>query len=203
MHMPLDFENCPTKDVPADTGAYISAIAQKELYRLEEQAPNNILKIDKPLNFTVEVVNGQLEKPFAATTTKFDIGDSTFEEGFVVMKNLTRPNVGLHLMRYNEVVIDKTHSLIRFSQLAMQVKNAASETSAIRQSVLSDVILTIATGTMKTTRAFVDHPSEWNTTAVTPLDRLTETASLLTFHSMSTITDNKVAVRVSNTSESP
>ena len=56
----------------------------------------------------------------------------------------------------------------------------------------------------RTITAFVDHVSEWNTTGtVTPLEKFTETASLIIFHSMSTIIDKKIAVRVTNTTESP
>ena len=58
--------------------------------------------------------------------------------------------------------------------------------------------------TTKTNTAFVDHLSKWNTTGtVTPLEKLTETASLLISQSMSTISDKRVAVRVTNTTELP
>ena len=52
--------------------------------------------------------------------------------------------------------------------------------------------------------AFVDHSSEWNTTGTaTPVGKLTEAASLIISHSMSTINDRKIAVGVTNTRESP
>ena len=58
--------------------------------------------------------------------------------------------------------------------------------------------------TTKTITAFVDHTSEWNTTGtLTPVEKFTETASLLISHSMSTIIDRKIAVRVTKTTESP
>ena len=58
--------------------------------------------------------------------------------------------------------------------------------------------------TTKTITAFIDHPSKWNTTGtVTPLEKFTETASLLISHSISTIIDRRIAVRVTNTTESP
>ena len=51
---------------------------------------------------------------------------------------------------------------------------------------------------------FVDHPPKWNTTGtVTPLEKFKETASLLNSHSMPTIIDKRIAVRVTNTTESP
>ena len=54
----------------------------------------------------------------------------------------------------------------------------------------------------KTINAFVEDPSEWRTTGtVTPLERFTNTASLLISHSMSTKFDNKVAVRITKTAD--
>ena len=58
--------------------------------------------------------------------------------------------------------------------------------------------------TTKTITAIVDNLSEWNTTGIeTPVEKLTQTASLIKSHSFSTIFDRKVAVRVTNTTESP
>ena len=68
----------------------------------------------------------QLERPIATTTFKFDIGDHTLAEQFVVIEILTEPTTGLHFMRNNSVVIDTTHGLIHFLHLTMPVKNAAS-----------------------------------------------------------------------------
>ena len=107
-------------------------------------------------------------------------------------------------MRSNSVVIDTTHGLIPFPHLTMQVKTTSSETTTEPQPVITDEALIIPPTTTKTITAFTDHPSKWNTTGtVTPLDKFTETASLLISHSMSTIIDKRIAVRVTNTTESP
>ena len=107
-------------------------------------------------------------------------------------------------MRHKSVVIDTTHGLIHFPHLTMQVKNALSQTTVKPQAVFIHDNITIPQMTTKTITAFVDHVSEWNTTGtVTPVEKLTETASLIISHSMSTITDRKIAVRVTNTTESP
>ena len=120
------------------------------------------------------------------------------------MKNLTGPFIGLHFMRHNSVVIDTTHGLIHFPHLTMQVKSALSQTNAKLQAVLVHDNITIPQMTTKTITAFVDHISEWNTTGtVTPVEKFTESASLIISHSMSTIIDRKIAVRVTNTTESP
>ena len=204
LYVPLNFENNHTVDALVDSGAFISAIAHDDLEMIKQKAPNNILKIDNPPNFQIQVANGQLEKPISTTTLKFEIGDNSFAEHFVVMKKITGPVFGLHFMRNNSVVIDTTHGLIHFPHLTMQVKTASSETTTKPQPVIMDADLTIPPATTKTVTAFIDHPSKWNTTGtVTPLEKFTETASLLISHSMSTIFDKRIAVRVTNTMESP
>ena len=204
LYVPLDFENGLTIDAFVDSGTYVSAIAQKGLDSIKQQSPSNILKIDDPPNFQIQVANGQLEKPTATATLKFDIGYHIFAENLFVMKSLTGPIIGLHFMRHNSVVIDTTHGLIHFPHLTMQVKSALSQTSVKPQAVFIHDNITIPHMTTKTITAFVDHSSEWNTTGtVTPVEKFTEAASLIISHSMSTITDRKIAVRVTNTTESP
>ena len=202
LYVPLDFENNLTVDALVDSRALVSAIAQDDLDTIKQKAPNNILKVDDPPNFQIQVANGKLEIPLSTATLKFEIGDNTFAKHFVVRKKLTGPLFGLHSMRNNSVVIDTTHGLLLLPHLTMQVKTASSETSTKLQQVITDEALTIPLTTTKTITAFIDHPSKWNTTGtVTPLDKFTETASLLISHSMSTIIDKRIAVRVTNTTE--
>ena len=204
LYVPLDFANGLTIDALVDSGAYVSAIAQKELDRIKQQSPSNILKIDDPPNFEIKVAIVQLEKPTATATLKFDIGDHIFAEQFVVVNNLTGPIIGLHFMRHNSVVIDTTHGLIHFPHLTMQVKIASSQASVKPHAVLIHDSITTPQMTTKTITAFVDHISEWNTTdTVTPVEKFTEAARLIISLSMSTIFDRKIAVRVTNTTESP
>ena len=171
---------------------------------IKQKAPNKVLKINKTPNFQIQVANGQLEKPLATVTLKFEIGDITFAEDFVLMKKLTEPINGLHFMRNNSVVIDTTHGLIHFPHLTMQIKTASSETTTKPQPIITDDALTKPPMTPKTITGFVDHPSKWNTTGtVTPLEKFAETALLQISHSMSTIIDRKIAVRVTFRTESP
>ena len=192
--MPLDFENILTVDDLVGPRAFVSAIAQDELDTAKQKAPKNILKLDDPPNFQIQVTNGQLEKPMATAKLKFEIGDNIFAEHFVVKKKLTGPKLGLHFMRNNSVVIDTTHGLIHFPHLTMQFKTASSETTTKPEPVITDEALTIPPSTTKTITAFIDHPSKWNTTGnVTPLEKFTETESVLISHSMSTIIDKRIA----------
>ena len=150
LYVPLDFEKGLTIIALVDSGAYVSAIAQIELDRIKQQAPSNILKIDEPPNFQIRVANGQLEKPIATATLKFDIGDHIFAEHFIVMKNLTGRIIGLHFMRHNSVVNDTTHGLIHFPHLTMQLKSALSHKSAKPPAVLIHDHITIPQMTTKT-----------------------------------------------------
>ena len=204
LYVPLDFENNLTIDALVDLRAFVSAIAHDNLDTIKQKAPNNILKIDDPPNFQIQVAHGQVKKPLSTATLKVEIGDNFFAEHFFVMKKLTGPLIGLHFMRNNSVVNDTTHSLIHFPHLTMQVKTATSEKTTKPQPIITDEALTIPPTTTKTITAFVDHPSRWNTTGtVTPLEKFTETASLLISFSMSTIIDKRTAVRVTNATESP
>ena len=156
------------------------------------------------MNFQIQVANGQIEKPIATTRLKVDIGDNTFAAHFVVMRNLTRPNKGLHFMRHNCVVIDTTHGVIHFPHLTIQAKIAVSKASAKPQPVLIHNNTTNPPMKTKTITAFVCYPSEMLTIGtVTPVGDFTEAASVLISHSISTIIDKHSAVKVTNTTESP
>ena len=107
-------------------------------------------------------------------------------------------------MKHKSVVIDTTHGLICFPHLTMQVKSALSQTTVKPQAVLIHDNIKIPQMTTRTITAFVDHVPERKTTgSVTPVEKFTENASLIISHSMSTITDRKIAVIVTNTTESP
>ena len=105
-------------------------------------------------------------------------------------------------MRHNSAVTDTTHGLPHFPHLTMPAKKAASETSTKTQPVPIQDNTTVPPMTTKTITAFVDHPSEWHTTStVTPVGKFTKAASLLISHPISTIIDEKRAVRITDTTE--
>ena len=174
LYVPLDSANNLKIDALGYSGAFVSAIAQDDWETIKQEAPNNILKIDDPPKFQMQVADGQLEKPLSTATLKFEIGDNSFAEQFVVLKKLTGPIIGLHFMRNNSVVIDTTHGHIHFPHLTMQVKTASSETTTKSQPVITDEAMTIPPTTTKTITVFIDHPWKWNTTGtVTPLEKFT------------------------------
>ena len=155
LYVLLDFEDDLTMDFLVDSRAYVSAFAQNDLNTKNQKAPKNIFKIYDPPNYQKQVANGQLEKPSGTMTRKFDTGDNTFTEPFVLLEKLTGPNIGLHFRKNNSSVIGTTQSLIHIPHLTMQVK-ATSEMSAKSQAVLTDNAVTISLRTTKTIIAFVD-----------------------------------------------
>ena len=125
-------------------------------------------------------------------------------EHFIVRKSLSGPIIGLHFMRHNSVVIDNTHGFIHFPHFTMQLKSASSGTSPKTQAVLIRDSITVPPMTTITITAFVGPSSERNTTGtVTPVEKITEAASLIISHSISTVIDKKIAVRVTYTTKSP
>ena len=73
LYMPLDFENNLRLDALVDSGAFFKAIAQNDLDAIKEKAPNNILKIDDPPNFQIQVANGPLEKLLSTARLYFKL----------------------------------------------------------------------------------------------------------------------------------
>ena len=60
LYVPVDFENNLTVEVLVDSGAFVSAIAQDDLETIKQKAPNNVLRINDPPKFQIQVANGQL-----------------------------------------------------------------------------------------------------------------------------------------------
>ena len=113
---------------------------------------------------------------------------------------MTGPILGLRFMKNNSVVVDTTDGLVQFPYLTMQAKNAASKTSAKPQPVLIHDSVTVPPRTPKTVTAYFDHPLKWHTTGtVRPVKNFTKAVSLLKSQSMSTIIDQKTAVKIINT----
>ena len=202
LYVLLDFENGLTIDAVVDSGAYVSAKAQKELERIKQQAPVDIFETDDPPIFEIQVANGQFEKPIAKGTPSFDFGGHNFAERSDALNNLTGPNIALHFHGHNSVVVDTTHRLILFPHLTRQIENGASETSAKPQIILLHDSIIVPPVTTKSITGIVDHSWEWNTTGtVTSVEKITEAANLIISHSISSVFDKKIAVRVTNTTE--
>ena len=68
------------------------------------------------------VANGQREAPIARVELKFEVGDNTFRETIIVMKNLKSPFNGLLFQQRNSTILDMRQRIVNFPSW-MQLKN--------------------------------------------------------------------------------
>ena len=73
LYVPLDFENALTLVALSDSGAYVNAIAENYLDKINQQAPAIFFNIDDRPIFRIQVANAHLGKPKATSTLNFDI----------------------------------------------------------------------------------------------------------------------------------
>ena len=86
----------------------------------------------------------------------------------------------------------------------MQAKTTDEGKTVKAQAVMIPEDITIPPMTTKTINAHANHISQFKTTGIiTPVEQYTEKTTLLISHSMSTVTNKEVPIRVTNTSESP
>ena len=141
LFFPAVFKNGPTIDALVHSTSHVSAIAQTELDRFNQQAPNNIIKFDYPTNVHLKVVNDQIEKLSSSVTLEIDVGVENFGKTIVVMKRLTGLVIGLLSKELESLVIDATHCLIHFLHLTLLVKN--SNNGTIRKPNLSSAMINL------------------------------------------------------------
>ena len=87
LYVPLNLEKDFSMDTLVVSGAYVGAVAQKEMVAIKQQARANIFENNDPPSFQLQMANDRLEKPLATNTPNFDNGYNTFAEYFVEMKH--------------------------------------------------------------------------------------------------------------------
>ena len=106
-----------------DTGALSGAIPEADLRKIRLLAPHTILNEGPPPEFQIRVANGQLKTPIATVELRFEVGDITFREKFIVMTNLTSPLIGLLFLQGNSSILDMRQGILNFPFFSMQLKN--------------------------------------------------------------------------------
>ena len=135
------------------------------------------------------------KKPSATARLNFEIRYETFAEDSVTEK-LTGRIIWLHFIGHDSVVIDATQTLWQSRDMTKRVKN--SNIKKGQNTNLSSAMTTWKFPPMATkANTFFDHPSEWTTSStVTPLERITGTASLQISHSKLTTIDKKQQLKL-------
>ena len=80
----LEFDKTKT-DALVDSGAYINAINETDIDKMQKESNASITGKAPPPPFKIQYANTELEKTLATYTMKFKIGDYTFEENFIIM----------------------------------------------------------------------------------------------------------------------
>ena len=171
---------------------------------IKHQTSTTISKTYNPKQFHIQRANGQLVKPKAIVTSKVDFWVDNFAEHFVVTNIFKGPTIMLRFTRQNKVIFDATDGPICFSHFTLNVKNDNNDKTAkppkCRQKRQTDN----SSYDNKTITSFIEFSSKWTATGfVNPTETLTKTARLLILHSMSSLTDKKVELRITETTESP
>ena len=121
-YFPMDFGELNI-DGLIDTGALSSAIPEADSRKIRLLDPYTILNEGPPPEFQNMVANGQLEAAIATVEVQFEVGDITFREKFIVMKNLTSPLIGLLFLQRNGTILDMRQGILNFPFFSMQLKN--------------------------------------------------------------------------------
>ena len=96
------------------------------------------------------------------------------------MKKLTGQKLRVHFMKNNNLVFDTTHGLIFFPYKTKLLKTTANKISAKPHPVPTVDSPIIPPMRTKIITAFVDNPSNWNTTKIVKsMDKFAKTASLI------------------------
>ena len=122
LYFPIDLGE-PNFEGLIETGALSGAILEADSRKIFLLAPHTILNEGPPPNFRIMVANGQLKIPFGIVELKFEVGDITFSEKFIVMTNLTSPFIGLLLLQRNSTILDMRQGILNFPFFSMELKN--------------------------------------------------------------------------------
>ena len=96
------------------TGALSSALPGADIGQIKYIPPQIKQKEGLLPDFQIMVANGQLETPIATAELKYQVGDMTFLERFIVMANLVNPLIELSFLQRNGTVLDMRQGLPKF-----------------------------------------------------------------------------------------
>ena len=123
-----------------------SALPEADLRKIRLLATHTILNKGPPPEFQIMVANGQLEAPIATVELQFEVGDITFREKFIVMKNLTSPLIGLLFLQRNSTILDMRQGILNFPFFSMQLKNEDQTYPNVIEPILNPVETTLQPG---------------------------------------------------------
>ena len=150
------------------------------------------------------VANGQLEAPIATVEFYFEVGDITFREKIIVMKNLTIPLIGLLFLQRNSTILDMRQGILNFPFFSMQLKKEDRTYPNVIEPILNSVetILQPAKRTTNWVKSQIYTDNE-ATGIIEPPPFLENDEDFLICPALSSTQNNKHMVQISNFLDHP
>ena len=167
-------------------------------------SPKDIVKELEPPHFKLQVANGDIETPTKTIILQFEIGDWNFKETFIVAKRLTGPILGLTFLKNNSAILDVSQGLLHFTHLTYSIETDEYTRNKKLYKVQIKNPLTILPETTQTITGSTDIPTNVDTTGViNPATNHCSGDPLVVASSISTASNRKIDIRVTNTTPTP
>ena len=200
---PMDFNNLSV-DALVDSGALVNCLPENEYQKIKSVSPHNILKEMDPPAFKLQVANGDIETPTKTVQLQFELGDWTFKEMFIVATKMTCPILGLTFLKNNSAILDVSQALLHFPHLTYAIAAEDNEKVSRHHKVTIKNQLTIMPDHCITIEAGINLRTITNTTAIIhPTEQYSGEHQLVVASSLSTVSNSKIEIRVTNTSPNP
>ena len=200
---PMDFQDL-TLDALIDSGALVNCISETDYNKIFQMFPKDIVKELEPPPFKLQVANGDIETPTRAIILQFETGDWNFKETFFVAKRLTGPILGLTFLKNNSAILDVSQGLLHFPHLTYSIETDEYTRNRKLYKVQIKNPLTIPPETTQTITGYTDISSSIDTTGViNPATNHCSGDPLVVVSSISTASNRKIGVRVTNTTPTP
>ena len=201
----LDFEKVRI-DALVDSGAYINVISERDAEKIQKETKAAITAKAPPPPFKIQYANTELEKALATYTMKFNIGDYTFEETFIIMTKASFPIIGLAFLRKHSAILDTAQGTIDFPQIqiTLALKDEKQKCNPKPITVKTEEKHTIPAQSTRIINASItvstDHPI---TGTIQPLPQYDENAKLIIAPAITTARDKRVPIKIANTTDFP
>ena len=199
----MDFQDL-TLDALIDSGAIVNCISKTDYNKILQMSTKDIVKEFEPPLFKLQVANGDIETPTKTKILQFEIGDWNFKETFIVAKRLTGLILGLTFLKINSTILDVSQGLLHFPHTTYSIETNEYTRNRKLYKVQTKSPLTIPPETTQTITAYTDIASTIDTTGViNPATHHSSGDPLVVASSISTASNRKIDVSVTNTTQTP
>ena len=156
--------------------------------------------------FKVQYGNTELEQLLATYTLRFQSGDYTFEETFIIMNQTSFPITGLAFLRKHAAILDTAQGIIDFPkiQITMALTDELQKCNPQPITIKTDAKQTIPAHSTRIIYASIpvsnEHPK---TGTIQPPPHFDECAKLIVSPAITTARDQRAAIKIANTTDFP